>query len=251
MSLVKLLFLVTFWVAPTVVVGAEPSPARGSESLGSQLLEDLTTTTPPVTNRPQRSPKGEPRTNDKAQAPIPRFDDLGEDIGQPSGPLPLVRARNGMQRAQAMLAVPFAAIDNRALKQTSLVQEQIVAQLDELIAELSRQCQGGQCSQPSQSPSASQRSQAKSNKPANTPGRGTSAAHDSSDRLDRVGAESVEKQDVDALVKELWGHLPQRSREQMLQWYSGEFLPKYQLEIEQYYRRLSEEKSTTDRSSGP
>ena len=43
------------------------------------------------------------------------------------------------------------------------------------------------------------------------------------------------------MVKALWGHLPERSREQMLQSFSDEFLPKYELEIEQYYRRLSEE----------
>ena len=43
------------------------------------------------------------------------------------------------------------------------------------------------------------------------------------------------------MVKDLWGHLPERSREQMLQSFSDEFLPKYELEIEQYYRRLSEE----------
>jgi hypothetical protein len=39
----------------------------------------------------------------------------------------------------------------------------------------------------------------------------------------------------------LWGHLPERQREQMLQSFSDEFLPKYELEIEQYYRRLSED----------
>ena len=42
-------------------------------------------------------------------------------------------------------------------------------------------------------------------------------------------------------MKSLWGNLPVRSREQMLQSFSDEFLPKYEIEIEQYYRRLSEE----------
>ncbi len=46
---------------------------------------------------------------------------------------------------------------------------------------------------------------------------------------------------LNEMVKALWGQLPERSREQMLQSFSDEFLPKYELEIEQYYRRLSEE----------
>ena len=45
------------------------------------------------------------------------------------------------------------------------------------------------------------------------------------------------------MVKALWGQLPERSREQMLQSFSNELLPKYELEIEQYYRRWSEEQS--------
>ena len=50
------------------------------------------------------------------------------------------------------------------------------------------------------------------------------------------------------MVKALWGHLPERSREQMLQSFSDEFLPKYELEIEQYYRRLSEEQGESQAS---
>jgi hypothetical protein len=46
--------------------------------------------------------------------------------------------------------------------------------------------------------------------------------------------------DVNELAKGLWGHLPERSRDEMLQSFSDEFLPKYELEIEAYYRRLSE-----------
>ena len=42
-------------------------------------------------------------------------------------------------------------------------------------------------------------------------------------------------------MKELWGHLPERSREQLLQSFSEEFLPKYEREIQQYYQRLSED----------
>ena len=43
------------------------------------------------------------------------------------------------------------------------------------------------------------------------------------------------------LMKNLWGQLPVRDRNQLLQSAPDEFLPKYELLIEQYYRRLAEE----------
>lgn len=45
-----------------------------------------------------------------------------------------------------------------------------------------------------------------------------------------------------AIMKRLWGNLPKRQREQMLESPIEEFPPKYELQIEDYFRRLSEEK---------
>ena len=55
------------------------------------------------------------------------------------------------------------------------------------------------------------------------------------ERLDRIVALHLE-----------WGPerlrpFPERVREQMLQSHDDEFLPKYELEIEQYFRRLAED----------
>jgi hypothetical protein len=55
----------------------------------------------------------------------------------------------------------------------------------------------------------------------------------------------VRKADVEAMraaVKQHWGELPERARQQMLQPPMEDFPPKYQLLIEEYFRRLSEEK---------
>ncbi|MFV2068611.1 MAG: hypothetical protein ACC645_16700, partial [Pirellulales bacterium] len=41
-------------------------------------------------------------------------------------------------------------------------------------------------------------------------------------------------------VKEVWGHLPERMRQQLIQSASDQFLPKYQIPLESYFRRLSE-----------
>jgi hypothetical protein len=40
---------------------------------------------------------------------------------------------------------------------------------------------------------------------------------------------------------EIWGHLPERLRQQMQNADAIEFLPQYRQLIEDYYRRLSEE----------
>ena len=52
----------------------------------------------------------------------------------------------------------------------------------------------------------------------------------------------VDMDQMRAVIKKLWGELPQHQREQMLQLPIEEFLPKYQLMIEEYFRRLAEEK---------
>lgn len=209
---------------------AAPPDSSGIESLGSELLDDLA---PSEFDQPAAEPRN--------RATAPRFDDLGEDIGQPSGSLSLARVRMGMQHAKSLLSAKQAAVDVPTFEQAGEAQQQVVAQLDKLIAELSKQCKNCQCNSSGQSPKPSQRSQKKPGKPGSAAGSGKTAARDSTDRLNSTSAKPVDKGDLEAAVKDLWGHLPERSREQMMQSFSEEFLPKYELEIEQYYRRLSEE----------
>jgi hypothetical protein len=148
-----------------------------------------------------------------------------------------------MQSAEALLAQPGADSKTGTVRLAGTVQQQVLTDLDQLIAQLSKQCQckgqcnGGQCDKPSDKPGQ------KPGKPGSAKGSGKSAARDSTDRLDRTTAKAVDKGEVDEMVKALWGQLPARSRERMQQSFSDEFLPKYELEIEQYYRRLSEEQS--------
>ena len=237
------ILVISLLAAQVLAADSESNTQQGIESLGGQLLDDLTPNVAPPPTAPRIEDLNRKRsTPDNSGLPTePRFDDLGEDIGQPSGPLSLVRVRQGMQQAEELLGHPAADAGSRAVEQAGAVQQEVVSQLDKLIAELSKQCQGGQCKPGDQPPKPSQRSQSKPGKSGKAAGSGSTAARDSTDRLDRSTAQPVEKGDIDALVKELWGHLPERSREQMLQSFSDEFLPKYELEIEQYYRRLSEE----------
>jgi hypothetical protein len=224
------LTLVIAFASALPLLAANEPPSGGIESLGDELLQDLNAESPK-----QPGPRQAPSSR------TPRFDDLGEDIGQPSGPLSLARVRQGMQQAETLLAANQAAVDSRNLQQAGEVQQRVVDQLDKLIAELSKQCQNCQGQSSDQPPKPSQRSQKKPGKSGSAAGRGQTAARDSTDRLNQANAQSVDKGDVEALMKDLWGHLPERTREQMMQSYSDEFLPEYELEIEQYYRRLSED----------
>ena len=244
-DIMKILVALCLWlicsiaaVGQAISPSTKPSAKTGSESLGNQLLDDLPAAVPPV--EPQSRENGTSRNDKSTTRPMPPIEDAGEDIGGPSGPLLLARVRNDMRRAEILLGHPAAV--PTTIHQAGDVQKRVVAQLDELIAELSKQCQGGQGQQSNNpAPKPSQRSEAKSNKPSRATSPGKSPARDSSDPLNRADTQAVDKGEVDELVKHLWGHLPERSREQVLQSFSDEFLPKYELEIEQYYRRLSEE----------
>jgi hypothetical protein len=229
---------VIFAIASHAATG-EKTPSSSVESLGGRLLDDLS----PDAARPETPPrpsKNAPATKEiedslKASTPLHGF-----GAGATPASQSLARVQNSMQQAQTLLKQPAVVGKAGAAQLATPVQQQVLSDLDKLIADLSKQCQccngqcaGGQCNKP---PKPGQNP-----KPGKPSAAGRTAARDSTDRLDGSSAKPVDKGEVNAMVKALWGHLPERSREQMLQSFSDEFLPKYELEIEQYYRRLSEE----------
>jgi hypothetical protein len=162
--------------------------------------------------------------------------------------VPLAQVRQGMQSAELLLEQTHLTNETGTAKLAGIAQTKVITQLDELIAQLSKQCncQGGQCDKPS---SADKPGPPKpGSKMAKSAGK--APARDSSDRLGRTSAKPVDKAELNDTLKHLWGHLPERERQQMLQSFSDEFLPKYQQEIEQYYRRLSEEKDSAGTPTG-
>lgn len=167
---------------------------------------------------------------------------LGEDLGQ-SSPAddphsPLERIGTQMRSAQQLLAERDGA--GRATR----LQDQIVKDLDALIKKAQRQKkqsqQGGKPSGGSQRPDA----RPQGGQPGDSSAEGQQPAADSTEGT-REGAGEASTADRDAgrseLLKNLWGHLPERVRQQMLQSPDDEFLPKYEFEIEQYFRRLAED----------
>lgn len=220
----------------TAVTDAPARPAA-VESLGRGLLEDLAPDLgqPPGSQHPEKADQTQPSASEPS-APLPRLDDAGEDIAPSAGPLSLVRVRQAMQQAKALLAVP--AIDPATARQAAQTQQLALDQLDKLIAGLSNQSQGGREQASDQPPNSSHDSQAQSPAAESSPGR--NAAPESTTRLGTSDTVATEKVEVEQFVTRLWGHLPPRRREQLRQAFSEQFLPKYESEIQQYYRRLSE-----------
>jgi hypothetical protein len=234
LTLIASVSLASVIALPFPLSFAQATNSGGEESLGNKLLDDLplTESSSAATAKP---PEDSARSNAAEQASSESLPPVAPAM------IPFVRVRQNMQNAQSVLAQPGSGNQSGTIKLASRVQHGVVSDLDQLIASLSKQCQcqGGQCDKPPQPNANSQP------KPGSKPGAATAKsqapARDSTDRLNSTAAQPVDKGNVDEAVKKLWGNLPERSREQMLQSFSDEFLPQYQFEIEQYYRRLSEE----------
>ena len=120
---------------------------------------------------------------------------------------------------------------------TQAQQQQVIDDLDRLIEQARKQCQG---SKPGSKPSQKSSNQPKKGSPGKKPGAKPGVAP-----VMKIGngeSRQADKQQTQTFMKELWKvTLPQQQRDQLLQSPFDEFLPKYELLIEQYFRRLTEE----------
>jgi hypothetical protein len=208
----------------------------GHESIGDQLLEDLD---PSLFSLPADSPDDSVLPGDEIESRkriLPGMIDNapGKDLGAPSTSAPLAVVVNGMTSA-ATLVRGDDTVDEAAGQQ-----REVVAELDKLIEQLSKQCSGGAC-QGEQPKPQSKRSQHSASKAGAKPGRGTAPARESSSQLRQADPGAVNLAEREKLMKDLWGHLPPQVREQMLESSSDEFLPEYAEEIEAYFQTLAEE----------
>ncbi|MEM8864471.1 MAG: hypothetical protein AAGF31_02860 [Planctomycetota bacterium] len=171
----------------------------------------------------------------------------GEDLGaKPESPL--AKIETGMATAQQLIAERGKPVA------TNRVQKQVIADLDELIKQAEKQCQqcknGSSGSSGKQAKQKSQRSKPKpgQEQPSQQQGsqtasqsRAQQSGQQSTDRLESADSQAAAGRPPADVMKEVWGRLPQRLREQMLESSSDEFLPEYREEIEQYFRRLAEQ----------
>jgi hypothetical protein len=226
-------------------LAADPPKQAPKSSLDEELLKgldnDLTRELDDLPSLKPQPTQSEKTEDGKTHKTKPTIVD-GEDIGQLSEDQdPFNRIARRMKQVESRIARDQAGAD------TQQKQQQIMADLSDLIEKLNQQCQcqGGEC-KPGDKPQESERS--KSGK-GSKPGGSKSASNPARESSDKLRNEPATKPNANAEairqnMKDAWGNLPQRLREQMMQTSVDEFLPKYEQMIEQYFKRLAEEENT-------
>lgn len=231
--------------------GTMPGAAEAQQprSLDEQLLDDLNTDPLDDIDRELFGP-GEEQGR-AGEAPDPDGGDLAERLKRELGAAgisedddPLLEVARRMREVEGLIG------QNDSGPATQGLQKQIVAGLDDLIQQARKRC--GQCKSGKKPGSKSSR-RVPSDSPAGPPGpkKGSGGGkqpgptvaykHDKPNPA-RAPVRRVDVGQVREAMRQLWGMLPEREREQMMQLPAEEFLPKYELLIEEYFRRLSEEK---------
>jgi hypothetical protein len=150
---------------------------------------------------------------------------------------PLLDIARQMRHVEGLIA------ENESGPGTQGLQGRIVARLDELIKQARSCCK--KCASSQSSPKVAARQKVSQPKKKQTQGRGKPTQKAATDPVTQPGKSEPGRLTLDQmkeLVKSVWGELPETQREQMLQWAGEEFLPKYELLIELYFRRLAEKR---------
>jgi hypothetical protein len=246
---------------------ASGQPVAGN-SLDDELLRDLeeggpeevSSDEPPAPTEPAgESAAAEPnaddrgRARDKSSSQPAAGDSLDEELLEGLGGIDDLPGESGDpapgDSAQSNDADPLSQLSRRMREVESLIaqaqsdasiqekQRTIVADLAKLIEEM-RKRQQQQSSSSGKSQQTASRNQPQPGRPAGSKP-GQKPARDSSERLRNDKARKPDPAEMDALLKDVWGHLPARERQQMDQYMVEEFLPKYELEIEHYFKALA------------
>jgi hypothetical protein len=219
---------------------AEPSDADDA-SLDEQLLQDLDRSLLDDLEGLQSDGASDETAGgveEQSELDAELIDQLleGDDIGAGDDVDPLTQIARRMQVAQERIRL------RKTASTTQRLQQQIIDELARIIDEARKsQCGGG--GQPK--PQPGQANQKKSGQPgANPQSRNPASDSRPTKSTQRLGKEESAEANATrrrALVKETWGHLPQRVRDQMPNTAGEEFLPKYEDIIEDYFERLAEE----------
>ncbi len=225
------LLLITILILPLSADRARSAPTQpGRPSMpGNRLLDDLRV------DRLEEKPA--------AAGPVDAQrlrDQLGRAaVSEDENPLMDIGRR--MREVQALISRANSG------EETQRRQQEIVDQLGALIEQARRS--GGK-SQPTDNGSRQPTARQPVDQPKAQPGdgqrkQGSQPAQTADAKPGQTGAKRPDMGQMRGVLKRLWGQLPQRAREQMLQLPVEQFLPKYEMMIEQYFRSLTEEKSPT------
>jgi hypothetical protein len=224
MRAVAALLLSTVLAGPLAAQSPAERPAKPPRSLDQQLLDDLD----------RDLLQGLPTGKEAGKLSAPPNDDARRDrepekataktAANPDHPLGKI--------ASEMRQVERRMVEHDISSATQQQQAAIVAQLDALLNQAQQAQSGGQNKEGS---GASQAGIGTGNPVPGPP-------RDSSNRIERGTKEEAETADVKDTIRRLWGHLPDKLRDEMQASLSEQFLPKYERLIEEYYKRLAEER---------
>ncbi|MCH2569843.1 MAG: hypothetical protein MK103_00550 [Planctomycetes bacterium] len=144
---------------------------------------------------------------------------------------------------QHMHAVKKRLAESHSGKATQKMQAQIVEDLNNLLSKLESSEQQQASSMQRQPPSPSQ----KPEKPQNSTSQKTPSQTSQSAKQagQTAAAEHIQRNSSRALLKAIWGHLPDRLREQLEQRADLVFLPQYELLIESYFEALLDKNTSS------
>jgi hypothetical protein len=200
------------------------------DDLDNELLEGLGD----LKKKPERKPAAEGAPDE-----MPLEEPDGEDVGMPSAEDdPLGHISQQMRRAEGLIPQR----EKRA--QAEQVHRQIVADLAKLIEQAEPRRARQQSANNRRQQETARRQSIDQPKGSSDPNKtSTNPAADNTNRLGQAEAARPDPELFKGLLKDTWGNLPERDREQMLQSSRERFLPQYELLIERYYRRLAEERT--------
>ncbi len=162
----------------------------------------------------------------------------GEDLGEEADPL--------LKLARRMRLVTERIEQRDTGKQVRQAQQEIVDALDQLIQQAQQSSPSSSPSSDSKPPQTADRNKPNQQQPSQgNPGQqpNNEPARQSTDREEKGEVEEIDLARLQDLVKLVWGHLPPHLQQQMQNSAGEKFLPKYQLQIEQYFKDLIQERN--------
>lgn len=206
--------------------GGEAQPAKSQppakrSALDEELLRQL--------GGEEAQPKKQPPKQQGSGGAAPRGQETDSDN-------PFIKLSRQVRDAERRLK------ESDSGEQTQEMQRKIVEDLDKLIAQIEKQQQQKSQSQSQSkkpnSPQQGKKQPAKQPKPGDQPGQEAENPTDSGDQLANRKNEKPNSGKLQDMLEKVWGELPERQRQDVMQASFDDFPAKYQYVIEQYFKTL-------------
>lgn len=209
-------------------------------SLDQQLLQGLTDESIDEAAKPQTPAKKKSAELDPKKLDETLDKQLLDELTDPSSADatdPLGKIGQKMRRAQGLINKHDSG------KATQELQLEIVSDIDKLLDQARQKSQQTSSSSSRQQNSRREEASQPKNQPASAGGQGKPSnqpARDSNAQLQNRTPERPDPAATRDLIQELWGHLPERDRQRVINSTIENFIPKYEFLIKEYFKRLTE-----------